>query len=333
MHSIETKLKDESRHDFLFALQALRDKHQFLASMKKLSGGHVPNGEEAAKFFGGDDMSQKLSKFAALLCGLRNWKGADCPRLQSPYAECCFDFISVEAGRCTVNVSRTGTEAAGITVTLIDRFKSSLTLFGQCHKLFYKDEAQLISESVVDVLLQADIGIASADGKSLEPVRSMFDHPLLQQLYENSTTGYEHVYTQHLKQYKKWKKGGCHDLPPNSELLGFQILKALRNVVSDNSDISDTFTLLGLRPSVLDSIVCAFEKRALETLWGFFYSANNKCFKLRQEMLDQAEKPGSPDNNSKPRPQAVQQRVNLEPTSSVPDENRVSLFLVLSRFA
>jgi hypothetical protein len=291
---VESKLKDESRYDFLLSLQALRDQHRFLASMRKLSDGVVADGVEAAKLFGGDE---KMSKFAALLCGLPDWVGAVRPTLQAPYAEYCRDFITAVGGSFAVNVSRT--EAAGVKVKLIDRFKSSLTLFGQCHNLFYKHEAQLISDSIVDVLFQANIGIDYVDGKPLKPVRSMFDHPLLQQVYEQSKIGHEQEYQQHLKQYKQWKNNGCCGPPPNSDLLGFLILRALRNLVSHSSDYTELLMLMGWRPSDLSSIVFAFEERAKETPWGFFYSDDEKCFKLTPHLTKQARKA---QNNCKLRP-------------------------------
>jgi hypothetical protein len=288
---VDDKLKSESQKDFLFALQALRDQNQFLESMRKLSDGRVPNGVEAAELFVANAAGRKLSKFAAMLCGLPNWVEAVRPTLQPPYAQYCRDYITAEGGSFVVNV--TLTEAAGVKVTLIDRFKSSLTLFGDHHHMFYKEEALSISNTVVQVLFRADIGILGQ-----RPVRSMFDHPLLQQLYQKSTKGYEHAHTQHLKQYEKWKNDGCQGQPPNSWLLGFQILKALRNVASHSSDHTELLMLMGWRPVVLDSIVSAFEKRAKETPWGFFYSADKKCFKLPENVLAQVSKSG---NNNRSR--------------------------------
>ena len=295
LRSIEIKLDAESRHDFLLSLHALRDQHLFLEIMRKLSDGTLANGAEAAKLFPANPAGLKLSKFAALLCGLPDWDGAVRPTLLPPYAHYCRDFISEEGGIFVVNVSRT--EAEGIKIKLIDRFPRSLTLFRQCHKIFYQDEAKLISDSIVQVLLRAGIGILSADGKTLKPVRSMFDHPMLQSLYEKSKTDHELEFQQELQQYQQWQKDGCRGRPPNSGLLGFRILRALRNYISHNSEYTELLQRMGWRPVVLDSIVYAFEKCAKDMPWGFFYSADKQHFKLPEDV--QIPKSG---NNHRSRP-------------------------------
>ena len=111
---VDDKLKAESEHDFLFALQALRDQHRFLESMRKLSVGAVADGVKAASLFAANPAGHKLSKFAAMLCGLPDWDTAARPTLQPPYAHYCADFITEEGGIFVVNISRT--EAAGVKV-------------------------------------------------------------------------------------------------------------------------------------------------------------------------------------------------------------------------
>jgi hypothetical protein len=281
--SMEKKLRAESMIDILFALQALKHQHSYLESWRKLSDGQVANGVEASQLYDASPDGENKSKFAAMLCGLPSWTGAVRPTLLPPYAYFCSNFISEKGGRYGLNLVRS--ESEGVRVTLSDRFENSLTEFGECQHLFNPQQSKAISDSVVQVLQRAGIGIRSTDGTT-QPVRSMFDVPLLQQLYQLSKKKDMKTYQAQLKEHNTWVKNGSVGSPPGSnDLIGLIILRALRNLASHFSYLANAVDVLGWRPAVLESIVFAFEECAMSFKMGFRITEDLKHFVLNPNPL------------------------------------------------
>lgn len=99
--------------------------------------------------------------------------------------------------------------------------------------LFSESELQMTSDSIVKVLDSHRDGIYAHDsqGKRI-PVRSVFDHPMLEALHRDALND-EAKFQKQLAEYEAWKASGSQGPPPRTKLpVGVQAFTDMRHFQS-----------------------------------------------------------------------------------------------------
>jgi hypothetical protein len=272
LREVKNRVKIASMFDFAVTLETLKSRTDCLRKLRLLASGNVADGDEAAALFKSDT---NFSKFAAMLCGLSSWHGAIRPRMLTPYAHLCVSFICPESHRFALDLS---TNRQTNKLLLSARFISAINLFTNCYSLFNEAESSMISDSVTQLLVRHGIGVADSNG-NLQQVRSMFDLPMLQKLYQTMCqtasidSDYDmpndmDVYRAELAAYQLWKESGCINSPPKcGELpIGMLILKSLGSphFSHEFSLILHALVVQGFQLYTLESLAFTFETCALK---------------------------------------------------------------------
>ena len=228
MESIETKLSmamveivmkmdRETTFDFIHALESLSYSRKFLQTFRLLALGET-SGSELKKQLTSDE-----AMLLALQCGLNDLNDVAFPALLPPYAYLCSELLVPNDGDIALNTALFVGRRAKILAPLFDQV---MILCTQSLDHFTVADKKLISETVVNVLFNHGICAEDANGKKI-PVRSVFDHPLLETLHRTHS---EHRYETDRSAYAKWKLGGCQGDPPQTaHPVGLQVQRQLRN--------------------------------------------------------------------------------------------------------
>jgi hypothetical protein len=169
----------------------------------------------------------------------------------------------------------------------------------------------MIGQAVSNALLRSNIGVMSADGKTLLPVQNVFQVPNLAKLYHQSLRSQheEKKYQRRLAAFNTWVASGSQGAPPESALFGHIVLMALRNSVFRMSNfVGEALSSAGWRPAVLEQIVIAFAKCAIQTRWKFSFDTRSGMLKLDKAGTAEATKLNAnhyQHKNWRPRPASL----------------------------
>lgn len=264
--AIVMKMRMESASDFMRALESLQRNHDFLKILLLLAEGETLVSALCTETY------LSFEKFAALLCGLNYFLPGSRPKLLPPYAHLCKELIQCKNGMFTLNLSKFLTLRLEV---LSPRFQSLVNTISEFGLKFSAEDQEMISQAVVECLFQNFIRAADFD-RRLIPVRSVFDHALLEETHRAALLGHskeekggEAKFATQLKEYNHWMSAGERLDPkhgseyeewkaavpkPGNFNVGMMIVKDLRICQSHAEDYVPRLLQLGWPLVVLERL-------------------------------------------------------------------------------